>query len=302
MKKFEKTAWPISGLTLACAGLLLAGLANPATAEPAPEPTTQPTQQPTQAPTPVPTPVPAPPGQVSTQQGGVTTGDMPGNIVPLSFFSSDKWGIIGRNTYGSPNAVLRDGPHGRTAAAFPATQSPPHGDGSLGIIVDAGEKIAFGNETTFAGRRLASINTLRYWVFAGTDDINSVVLPNITLEVDPNVGTSDYTSLVYLPDQSTSPSAPITPMANVWQRYDASTTGSQWFATGTTGTTIECTLADPCTFQELKQKLPDAVISYSLGISKGRDTAFVGAVDGLRVNRLVYDFEKSGVRTRIARR
>lgn len=281
MKKLEKSAWPISGLTLACAGILLASLAQPANAEPTPEPAQESAQ---------------------SQQGAVSTGDMPGNPVPLAFFSSDKWGIIGRNTYGSPNAVLRDGPYGRTTATFPAAQAPPYGDGSLGIIVDAGEKVAFGNETIFAGRRLSSIDTLRYWVFAGTDDINTVVLPNITLEVDPNVGTSDYTSLVYLPDQSTSPSAPITRLANVWQRYDASTTGSRWWATGPTGTTINCTQASPCTFQELKTRLPDAVISYSLGISKGRDTAFVGAVDGLQVNRLVYDFETSGVRTRIAHR
>ncbi|QYC42174.1 hypothetical protein Nocox_22850 [Nonomuraea coxensis DSM 45129] len=280
MKKSEKSVWPISGLVLAAAAALIAGVAQPAVAQ---EPA-----QPRSA-------EPAP-------QETVTPGTTRVNRVPLVNLSSDKWGIIGRNTYGSPNAVFRDGPWGRTSATFPATQSPPYGDGSLGLIVDTGEKIAFGNETNFAGQRLSSIDILRYWVFAGTDNISSVVLPNITIEADPNVGTSNYTSLVYQPDQSTSPSAPATPTANVWQRYDATAAGNRWWATGSTGTTIGCTQATPCTFQELKARMPNAVISYSLGISKGRDTAFVGAVDGLQVNRVVYDFEFSGVRTRIAPR
>jgi hypothetical protein len=40
------------------------------------------------------------------------------------------------------------------------------------------------------------------------------------------------------------------------------------------------------------------MIIYSLGISKGRDTPFIGAVDGLQVNKTVYDFEPLGVRSR----
>ncbi|MEU6717883.1 hypothetical protein ABZ897_40995 [Nonomuraea sp. NPDC046802] len=223
------------------------------------------------------------------------------NLTPQDSFFSEKWGIIGRNTLGGPNAVLRDGPYGRRTARFAATQPPPYGDGSLGIIVGSGnDKIAFGNETIFAGDRLSSIHTLKYWVFAGVDSLTGVILPNITIEVDPNVGTADYTSLVFMPNSSTSPSAPATPVPNVWQQYDASATGSKWFATGATGTTIACTQATPCSFADLKTKLPNAVISYSLGISKGRDTPFIGAVDGLQVNSTVYDFEFSGVRTRFA--
>ncbi|PZG16203.1 hypothetical protein [Nonomuraea aridisoli] len=216
--------------------------------------------------------------------------------------SGSRWGIIGRNTLGGPNAVLREGPYGRTGTAFAATQAPPYGQGSLGIIVGSGnDKIAFGNETIFAGDRLSSIRTLRYWVFAGVDSLAGVSLPNITIEADPNVGTADYTSLVYLPDSSTSPSAPATRTPNVWQQYDASTTGSRWYATGATGTAIGCTQATPCSFADLKTRLPNAVVSLSLGFSKGRDNPFVGAVDGLQVNNTVYDFEFSGVRTRLAR-
>jgi hypothetical protein len=216
--------------------------------------------------------------------------------------TASHWGIIGRNTIGGPNAVLREGPYGRTGSTFAATQPPPYGHGSLGIIVGSGaEKIAWGNEKIFAGTRLSSIKTLKYWVFAGMDSLTGVSLPNITIEADPNVGPADYTSLVYLPDTSTSPSAPATREVNQWQQYDASADGSRWYATGATGGAITCTQASPCSFTELKAKMPDAVISLSLGISKGRDNPFIGAVDGLQVNHTVYDFEFRGVRTRFVR-
>lgn len=92
------------------------------------------------------------------------------------------------------------------------------------------------------------------------------------------------------------------PGPNVWQQYDAGTGGSAWFATGATGAAINCTLATPCTLSRRKTRLPNARISLSLGITKGRDDPFVGAVDGLRINRtLVYDFEPNGVERKMPR-
>ncbi|WP_214107102.1 hypothetical protein [Acrocarpospora catenulata] len=215
-----------------------------------------------------------------------------------SHFGNSTWGIIYRNTIGGPNAVLRNGPYGRPSPTFAATQPPPYGRGSLGIIVgSSAEKIAFGNETIFADTRLSAIHTLKYWIFAGVDSLAGITLPNIAIEVDPNVGTADYTSLVYVPDTSTAPSTPTTPAPKVWQQYDAGATGSKWFATGTTGPTIGCTQVTPCSFAELKTRLPNAVISQSLAIAKGRDTPFAGAVDGLQVNHTIFDFEYPGVRS-----
>ncbi|MCY9785057.1 hypothetical protein KIK06_14310 [Nocardiopsis sp. EMB25] len=208
------------------------------------------------------------------------------------------WGVIGRNTLGSPNAVFRDGPFGRTDGGPAATQPPPFGRGSLGIIVaDGTEKIDFGNETDFAGLRLADIRKLNYWIFVGMDSLSGVSLPGALLEVNPGLDPNvTFSSLVYLPESSNSPSAPATPSNNVWQKYRADADGSAWFATGATGPAIGCTGSSPCSFAELKEKLPDAEITFSLAISKGRDNAFVGAVDGLRINEQLYDFEPFGVR------
>lgn len=210
----------------------------------------------------------------------------------------DKWGVVGRNTLGSPNAILRDGPYGRATSDPASLQPPPYGLGSLGIIVGNGtEKIEFGNETNFAGTPISSINILRYWILIGMDNLGAS-LPSITMEINPNDPahpSETYSSLVYLPNSSTTPSAPATSAVNVWQRYDATATGNKWFATGATGTRIGCTLSSPCSFAQLQAQLPNAQISLSLGITKGRDDAFVGAVDSLRINNLVYDFEKNGV-------
>ncbi|MGW0808243.1 hypothetical protein [Nonomuraea sp. NPDC002799] len=279
MQKSQLLSWPVSGLTLMCAGALIANTAIPADAH-------------TVAPHPARGHQHGVPAKAAKGTGGHDDKSAP----------APGWGVIGRNTLGGPNAVLRDGPYGRTSVTFPATQPPPYGDGSLGLIVGSGaDSISFGNERTFAGVRLSSINTLRYWIFAGHTSLDGITLPNITIEADPNLGGATFTSLVYLPDRSASPSAPEMPFPGVWQRYDAHTAGSSWFATGATGPEIDCTQAVPCSFATLKSRLPNAVISFSLGIGKGRDTRFVGAVDGLQVNQTIYDFEFTGVRSRRAR-
>lgn len=221
---------------------------------------------------------------------------------------SDKWGVVGRNTLNSPSADLRDGPWGRLVPGrHAATQPPPYGRGSLGLIVDGStsvqtaDKIAYGNETDFAGTRLRDLRTVRYSIFTGMDSLTGVALPGIAFEVDPHLtGGSDYSTLVYLPDRSAAPSAPATPIPGAWQRYDAAAARSAWFATGTTGGTIGCTLAAPCTFAVLKSRLPAAVVTYGVQIQKGRDNDFVGAVDGLRLNNTIFDFEFQGVRSRRA--
>ncbi|GAB2863261.1 hypothetical protein GCM10022221_73990 [Actinocorallia aurea] len=242
--------------------------------------------------------------------GGVAATAAPAaaNIVRAADPYSDKWGVIGRNSIGSPVAELRFGPWGRTTATPAATQPPPSGRGSLGLLVAAGpnpgtatddEKIAYGNETDFAGFRIADIRALRYSIFTAMDSIEGVSLPRISFEIDPKLDKNvTYSTLVYLPDRSASPSAPASPGPGRWQTYDAAAAGGAWFATGTTGATIGCTLAQPCTFSHAKEKLPKAVVTYAVQFQKGRDNAFIGAVDALRINSTLYDFEREGVRRR----
>ena len=141
---------------------------------------------------------------------------------------------------------------------------------------------------------ISDLAILKYWAFAGTNSPEEVSVPGLSIEVDPNVGSAGYATLIYLPDTSTGPSAPATRLPNTWQQYDTSAAGSQWYATGATGSLINCTLAAPCSFDALKAAMPDAVITLSLGFSM--DTAFIGAIDGLQVNNTVYDFGPLGAR------
>jgi hypothetical protein len=106
---------------------------------------------------------------------------------------------------------------------------------------------------------------------------------------------SNFSSMVYQP-QTNSP-------ANQWSGYLDATTGSAWFLTGTAGTQTNCTQAHLCTLAEVKAALagdnngtPASILT--VGITKGRDFEFEGAVDGLRINNQVFDFELFGTVTR----
>jgi hypothetical protein len=227
-----------------------------------------------------------------------------GRPVPPGTVSSSKWGTILRNTTGQPTAALRGGPYGRSGpSSLAATIPPPYGVGSLAILVGTTtQKIDFGNETIFAGLPLRTIDVLKYWIFVGQDVPNVSGLPIISIEANPRAAGVGYTSLNYGPPLSMPPSRPSTVFSNTWQQYDASGAGSGWYATnGTIQALTGCTQVTPCSFATLKSKLPNAVVSLSIGISVGPSSTFVGAVDGLQINNTVYDFESFGVRRTIPR-
>ncbi|MFH8731891.1 hypothetical protein [Streptomyces sp. NPDC017964] len=86
---------------------------------------------------------------------------------------ADHWGVIARNTIGSPVAALRNGPFGTYGVTGTAAR-PPYGVGSLGIEVadkstsrpdSAAEKIDFGNEVDFYNMPVLGLNKLGFHVF-----------------------------------------------------------------------------------------------------------------------------------------
>jgi hypothetical protein len=209
---------------------------------------------------------------------------------------SGNWGMQARNTIGSPFAALRNGP---ITAGTSGGVRPPFGTGSLGIAVaDTGanieEKAAYGNEVDFAGDLVSGLTAVGFRVWTSGENAEPTTnMPSITFEIDPNLATSasNYSSLVFVP-AANSP-------ANQWSGYiDATTTGS-WFMTGAAGTAIACSQANPaCSFADIQTRLNDggeAATIMTVGITKGRDHAWQGAVDGLRINGTVFDFEEHGV-------
>lgn len=134
-----------------------------------------------------------------------------------------------------------------------------------------------------------------YWT--GEDKARSVDnLPNITFEVDPtgiaDGATPGYSSLVFVP-------AGASLLVNQWNSIDATTSGTWYFTNSTTASTTGC--ASACSFSAMKTAVASAYPNMnvlSLAVGKGRDTSWQGAVDALRYNNKVYDFEPFGVITR----
>ncbi|MFD3454527.1 hypothetical protein ACFWVC_20410 [Streptomyces sp. NPDC058691] len=219
--------------------------------------------------------------------------------------SADHWGVITRNTMGSPVAELRNGPivPFPTPGVLGATARPPYGTGSLGIAVaDSAielplrqEKVDFGNEVDFFGDPLLGLNKIGFHVFQTGENVTygggRPNMPNIRIEIDPNRTEPDnYSTLVWVP--------PATSALNSWSPFIDATTSGTWYLTGEE---TNCKSSSPCSFTNLKASFaggiaPPTILSIAVG--KGRDHMWIGAVDGLRVNRYVYDFEADGVRAR----
>ena len=208
--------------------------------------------------------------------------------------STGNWGIIDRNTIGSPDQELRSGPG-----------APPHGTGSLNLAVQGNgngsssdpdftpqEKSSFGNETDFNGQALSSITQVGFWVFETGEDASrgNPNMPNIAIEVFRQGGTSGFSTLVFSPANSAS---------NRWSDYiDGTTTAPNnagpigWYYTGSGNT---CNINNPCNFADAKAEYPDATI-ISIAVTKGRDFSWQGAIDALRINSRLFDFEEKGVK------
>jgi hypothetical protein len=189
------------------------------------------------------------------------------------------WGIMDRNTIGSPDMQLRQGP-----------ATPPLGIGSLNMLVGSGsEKAAYGNEVDFNGNPLSGLTKAGFSVYQTGEDQDGTNggtsnLPNIDIEVNPHDGTHTFSTLVFVP----SPTA----AANAWHTFTQ--TDGQWYYTGSFGNSTPCNQTTMCTFAAAKAAAPNAIIQ-SVAVAKGRDDAWQGAIDALQINSTKYDFEPTGV-------
>jgi hypothetical protein len=211
------------------------------------------------------------------------------------------WGTIDRNVIGEATADLRAGPF---APGAHADFSPPSGVGSLNIEVgDANQKVEFGNELDFNGNPVSGLSQASFWVFQTGEDrgINPANLPNIDVEINPRVASKTFTTMVFVPPAST--------QGNDWEKYDGATavgTGSSgWYftngtvatATGCSQTGTMCSLSDAEAALVAQNDGSGAATILTVGVGKGRDDAFQGAVDDLQINNQVFNFEPFGVST-----
>jgi hypothetical protein len=219
--------------------------------------------------------VPGPPGTPGAPAGSAPT------------FTSGNFGIIYRNTIGSPVADLRRGP-----------ADPPVGSGSLNILVGPNEKVSYG--VSVRGP-VTAITEVGFRVYTTGENISrapgAVNLPQIAFEINPNLTSKpgvNYSTLVWFPPQQ----AP-----GKWSDFIDGTQTGVWGLTGSAfndpPTKDNCGINGPlCTFDEVKKLLNDGGDPpqvYTAGVTKGRDFEFQGAVDDLRLNGRKADFEEGGI-------
>jgi len=238
-------------------------------------------------------------GQVTSADianGTIQTGDM--SAAAQRAYTGANWNVVHRNVIGNGDTELGAGPGfvqvGEPPDVTVEITPAPFGVGSLNIRTGSNsDKAAFGNALDFLGDPVADLTSVSFHVFTTGEniDINPANLPNIAIEIAANLEpvVGDYTTMVFTPPNTNIPG---------WHEFDA-TTGASWWLTGTEGTAINCTLATMCTLQEVKDRLAadggTAALVGTVTIAKGTDFAFSGAVDGLRINDTIYDFEPNGV-------
>ena len=130
---------------------------------------------------------PGPPGAPGAP-GAPGTPGAPGGTAPT--LTSSNFGIIYRNTNGSPVADLRFGP-----------ATPPLGAGSLSIIVRADEKVAYGVPVRGPVTDLTEVG-FRVYTTGENNGRGATNLPNISFEIDPNLSSlpnKSYSTLVWNP-------------------------------------------------------------------------------------------------------
>jgi hypothetical protein len=228
--------------------------------------------------------------------GSIATGDLSaGAISDLTEFSGGNWGIVDRNVIGNGDSYLRSGPVGGEIPDIPAV-SPPLGVGSLGIRTGSpDDKAAFGNQIGFIGDLVSGLTAVSFDTFTTQENIAVAAnnLPGIAIEIDAKLeavpGAIDFSTMLFVPPNQIAPG---------WRHVDAVTEGL-WGLTGPAGPATGCDANGTlCSFADLMTALNDGgdpAVIFTVQITKGRDFAFSGAVDALRINDVVYDFEPNGV-------
>ena len=152
--------------------------------------------------------------------------------------------------------------------------------------------MAYGNEFDFVGDDFSALNEIGFHVFNVDGERGSPANAGIAIEIDPNLdGVMDnFATLTYFP----------TPTLPGWSAYIDGTTSGLWGGTGPAFAGTPCDLNGArCSWDALQAQLNDGDVTpptiLSVSITKGRDQAWHGAVDGLRLGDTLYDFEEGGV-------
>ncbi|GAB5589227.1 hypothetical protein Unana1_04127 [Umbelopsis nana] len=224
---------------------------------------------------------------------------------------NSRWQINLRNTIGSRGISLANGPAVVVLDGnYFTVSAPPFGNGSINLLAgpppqkeippDLQEKAGFRNEVDYYAQLFQTISKVGFYVFNARKDSHAPRVPSNppTIEFEvwfhlPNEQTPVYTLIVWQPPSS----VPV----NQWSDFIDATKVGTWWLTNDDVIKSGCGPKpdSQCSFGELKKKTNSTdwqAYIESVGISKGPIAYdWQGAVDGLRINDKIMDFEAEGV-------
>lgn len=195
------------------------------------------------------------------------------------------WGFVEETPTGSGEMVAGPG------ATF-------YGNGSAKLVVNSTGGVILA-KADYLGLRLDEITDLKYSTYRTSGGEALAVALQLNFDSDLTDANDSWQGrLVYEPYHTQTVSA------DLWQTWDTlndaagTASGNWWFSNGTLATNSGCSMATPCTWQEIKTAFPNGGVHNTLGAVNlkaggGWTGGFDGNVDGLIINEDVYDFELS---------
>jgi hypothetical protein len=186
--------------------------------------------------------------------------------------------------------------HSGEGAMVSGPGDPPLGNGSAKLSVnDTGGVILA--KAGYMGLKLSEIDTLKYSTYRTSGASTLAIALQFNFDADvTNTNENWQGRLVYEPYHTQ------TVNTGEWQTWDTlndaagSASGNWWLTDSAHAASSGCTMANPCTWAEVKAAFPNGGIHKSLGAvilkaGGGWAGGFDGNVDALIINDNVYDFE-----------
>lgn len=206
-------------------------------------------------------------------------------VITVNTASSNGWVLASENTAGGSGAFV----HG------PGT--PPLGSGSARLQVPTAANGYILAREGFGGTRLDQITSLSYSTYR-TSSGDPAQAPSFFLTVDADVTDANTTFTGRLTFEPYHTETVNTGVWQTWNPFEA--TGNWWFSNSTLATTSGCTMATPCSLEEVLTAFPNAGFRNTAGSPMGFKVGsgwagFDGNVDNLHIGidhvDTVFDFE-----------
>lgn len=196
------------------------------------------------------------------------------------------WGPLVRNEFGSPIAET-----GTTSTGI---------DALILATASGAEKAEYGTESEFTGLKIADLSSIGFTEYLTDSDASAFAAnqPNIQIEVNPHVAGKTYSSLVF------DPGAIEAAQVNQWSTVDAARASNGgdplygwYFTSGAVAEATGCGQVGGqhfCTLAEVQAAAPEAEVTFSVGLGKGRDYPFQGLISEFNVNGTEFTFGPGG--------